>query len=86
MVHGSCGLSWWATPPRASRTEIDSGFVGMLTFLRHRLSDGVGSAVALGSTTASGYCERSWRTSGSATSRIEKMCSGPARKSSIALF
>ena len=26
------------------------------------------------------------RTSGSADSRIEKMCSGPARKSSIALF
>ena len=41
--------------PRISRSEIASGLVGIFTFLRHRLSDGVGSAVALGSTTASGY-------------------------------
>ena len=37
-------------------------------------------------TTASGYSWRIARTSGSADSRIEKMCSGPARKSSIAWF
>src|ERR687898_936593 len=72
--------------PRVRRSEIDTGLVGIFTFLRHRLSDGVGSAVALGNTTASGYPCRMLRTSGSADSRIEKMCSGPARKSSIALF
>ena len=47
---------------------------------------GRGSEVAPGSTTASGYSLRILRTSGSADSRIEKMCSGPARKSASALF
>ena len=45
-----------------------------------RRPDGVGSEVAPGSTTASGYCLRIACTSGSADSRMEKMCSGPGEE------
>src|ERR1700694_455657 len=61
------------------------GLVGIFSVLR-LLSAGGGSCVAPGSTTASGNCSRILRTSGSADSRMEKMCSGPARKSAIALI
>src|ERR1700724_79377 len=62
----------------------DGGLTGIFVLLA--FSDGAGSSLAAGSTTASGYSLRIRRTSGSADSRIEKMCSGPARKSSMALF
>ncbi|SKU92945.1 Uncharacterised protein [Mycobacteroides abscessus subsp. abscessus] len=51
-----------------------------------RRPDGTGSEVAVGSTTASGNSWRSARTSGIADSKMEAMCSGPARKSSMARF